>query len=160
MTLQFYVYTKFPKCQVFFTSSKYSFFDKSGAMLPYESLPACMSLCHQSSPKALNHPPSLSARDLQRYNFLPLLQIKSYLLLPPTHALFLQPYSPVKSQLPTSRVLLRLFSVEITQALESDSPGLLPHFCHLLITCKSLTMPTWISTAGNKINNAYFTEFL
>lgn len=116
-----------------------------------ESLPVRMASCHRGSSKATDHSLNLSTQDLQRYSyFLPFLQNKSYLLRPPTHALFLQAYPPVESQLPNSRVLLRLFAVERTQALESDSPGLLSHFCHLLIMCKSLTTPTLVSTAGSK----------
>lgn len=152
MTLQFYVYTKVPKCQVFFSLSKYSLTSMEQCSPVKESLPACIPLCHRSSLRLPDHPPSPVCGPSEAQLPAPSLDQILSSSISNSHSVFVES-SLVESQTPNSRVLLRLFSVEKTQAWESDSPGLLSHFCHLLIMCKSLgfmCMSTLVSIAGNK----------
>lgn len=152
--------SKVPKCQVFFTSCKHSFLQQvSDAVLPGEREPASVhatlpsKLCRGSWPLSEPHCTRPSKEQLPTRSI-------DWIFYHPTHTLILQAYSPVKSQQLNSRVLLRLFPGEKTQALESDNPKLLSHFCHWFNYVASPSpSPPQCPHLGVRINNAYLTEF-
>lgn len=134
------------------------FFIRQGSGAVWKSLPVCMSSCHRSSPGVPDHPPSQTVPGFQRYNFLPILQMGSYLLGPTT--------SDVFESLFSCRISIAKpqgFAKVVFSDFRDRQPWLLIPFLpfHLFNYVASLSpSPPWFPHLGIRIYNAYLTEFL